>query len=95
MLKSELIRLVAQNLQVSNRDATKTVNLIFQAITEKLEEGEKVTIAGFGTFIVRNRQPYRAINPSTLQKINVPARKRVVFVPGSDIRKAVKTSKSK
>lgn len=55
MNKTELIAAVAEKATISKKDAENAVSAVIASITESLAGGEKVQIAGFGTFEVRER----------------------------------------
>lgn len=55
-------------------------------IIEALERGERVQLAGFGTFEARRRAARVARNPQTRQPIQVPAAVAAAFRPGSGLR---------
>ena len=59
------------------------------AITDSLAQGEKVTLVGFGTFLVQSRKARRGINPQTGDKIEIAAKDVPKFRPGRALREAV------
>ncbi len=89
MQKTDLIAQVAKNTGQSQVDTAKTVNAVLEAITAALKAGEKVTLTGFGTFEVRKTAARTGVNPSTRQKIQIPAGKRATFSAGSLLKAAV------
>lgn len=64
-----------------NLDAKKVVDKIFEKIKEKLKDGEKVVISGFGTFKVVEHLPAVRRNPRTNEKVMVGPLKKVRFKP--------------
>ncbi len=50
MNKTELIRTVAEQAGVSNKEALTVVNALLNVIGEELKNGGSVSITGFGTF---------------------------------------------
>ena len=46
-----------------------------------LENGEKVKVSGFGSFLVREKDARRGRNPQTDQSIVISGRKVLVFKP--------------
>ena len=48
-----------------------------------------MTIVGFGTFEVRDRQARKGVNPSTGEEIMIPATKVPAFKPGKSLREVV------
>ncbi|MGN1133296.1 MAG: HU family DNA-binding protein [Oscillospiraceae bacterium] len=89
MTKSELIAAVAEKNSLKKKDAEAIVSSVFDTVAEKLSNGEKVSIAGFGIFEVRDRAEKKAINPATKQPIVVPAKKVPAFKAGSALKEAV------
>ena len=73
MNKAELIAAAAEKAGLSKKDAEKVVNATFEAITEALVAGEKVSLVGFGSFDVKNRAERTGRNPMTREEITIPA----------------------
>ena len=75
MKKSELIKLLAENLEDHNEiDILLSVNLIQRSIVESLKNRKRVEIRGFGTFCLRDRKSIRARNPKSGESIELPKR---------------------
>ena len=62
----------AAGLEVK-KQATETVEAVFDTIAKTLSRGEEVAIAGFGTFRVARRAARMGINPRTGDKIQIAA----------------------
>lgn len=92
MTKNELARVVAAKTDLTVKDSEKAVAAVFEAITETLCVGEKVTIVGFGTFEVRERAEREGFNPAKGEKIVIPASKIPALKPGSALKNAVSES---
>ncbi len=93
MQKTDLIAQVAKATGQTQADTAKTINATLEAITAALKAGEKVTLTGFGTFEVRKTAARTGVNPSTRQKIHIPAGKRAAFSAGA-LLKAIVTGKA-
>ena len=89
MTKSELISAVAEKNSIKKKDAEAIVCSIIDIITDSLIKGEKVSIAGFGTFEVRQRAEKKAVNPATKEQIIVPAKKAPTFKAGKSLKESV------
>ena len=50
MNKAELIAAVAENAELTKKDAEKAVKAFIEVVTDELKKGEKVQVVGFGTF---------------------------------------------
>ena len=90
MTKTELIAKVAENAGISKKDATAAVAAVFEEITAALANGEKVAVAGFGNFEVRERAARTGRNPLTGEEIQIAASKAPAFKAGKALKDAVK-----
>ena len=63
MNKTELIAAVANEAEITKKDAEKAVKAVFSVISDSLTKGDKVQIIGFGTFEVRQRKAREGRNP--------------------------------
>ena len=89
MTKVELIAAVANEANLTKKDAEQAVNTALNAITEALKNGEKVTLVGFGTFEVRERPARKGRNPQTGAEITIEASKLPAFKAGKALKDAV------
>lgn len=90
MNKEELVERVAGKTGLTKKDALEAVNTTLTTITGALRKGDKVTLVGFGTFLVRRRAAREGRNPQTGAKIKIPARKVPAFSAGKDLKSAIK-----
>lgn len=88
--KAELIDSVASKTGITKKEATAAVDAVFSAIQDKLADGEKVQLIGFGNFEVRERAARKGRNPQTGAEIQIPASKVPAFKPGKALKDAVK-----
>lgn len=87
MNKQELITKMSEKADMTKVEATKALNAFIESVEEALEEGDKVTLVGFGTFEVRERAAREGRNPKNPdQKISIPARKAPVFKSGKGLK---------
>ena len=89
MNKTELVKAVAAEAGVSQKDAEAVVKATFDAITGAMAKGEKVQLIGFGTFEVRDRAAKESKNPRTGETIQCPAKKAPAFKAGKALKDAV------
>nr|3RHI_A Chain A, DNA-binding protein HU [Bacillus anthracis str. Sterne]3RHI_B Chain B, DNA-binding protein HU [Bacillus anthracis str. Sterne]3RHI_C Chain C, DNA-binding protein HU [Bacillus anthracis str. Sterne]3RHI_D Chain D, DNA-binding protein HU [Bacillus anthracis str. Sterne] len=90
MNKTELIKNVAQNAEISQKEATVVVQTVVESITNTLAAGEKVQLIGFGTFEVRERAARTGRNPQTGEEMQIAASKVPAFKAGKELKEAVK-----
>lgn len=88
MNKAELIDAIAEK-GLSKKDAEVALNATIEAIKEALKAGDKVQLAGFGTFAVKERAAREGINPRTGEKIAIAAAKVPTFAAGKNLKDAV------
>lgn len=88
--KTELINAVAEQADLSKKDATKAVDAVLDSITAALNSGDKVNLIGFGAFEVRERAARKGRNPQTGDEIEIAATKVPAFKPGKQLKDAVK-----
>ncbi len=89
MKKVELVEAVAEKAGLTKADATRAIDATFEAITEALKQGDKVTLVGFGTFGVSERAAREGRNPRTGAPVQIAARKAVSFKAGSALKDSV------
>ena len=88
MKKSELIKLLAENLEDHNEiDILLSVNLIQKSIVESLKNRKRVEIRGFGSFCLRDRKSIRARNPKSGESIELPKRSIPYFRASQILKK--------
>lgn len=89
MNKNELVAAVAAKAGISKKDSEAAVNAVIGTVAETLKAGDKVVLAGFGTFETRVRAARTGINPATKAKITIPASKAVAFKAGKALKDSV------
>lgn len=90
MNKAELIYRVSNETSMPRSHAEKAVVALLGAIEDALANGEKVTLVGFGSFMVHNRAGRTGRNPKTGESISIDAKKVVKFKAGTRLSSAVK-----
>lgn len=90
MNKQDLITAVAEQTDLTKKDADKAVNTVFDVIEKELVKGGKVQIIGFGTFSARQNKARKGRNPrNPEQLIDIPARMAPSFKAGKGLKDAV------
>lgn len=75
MNKLELVKEVSGRTALTQAATKDVVDAILEVITEELIKGEKVAIAGFGTFEVRERAERMGRNPQSGETMLIGASK--------------------
>ena len=89
MNKGDLINEVAKVLK-TKKDAQTAVDCVISSISNALQNGDTVSLVGFGSFKVAERKARVGRNPQTGAEIYIAARKVPKFVAGKGLRDAVK-----
>ena len=93
MNRTEMIDALADQFELSRRQANEVVNAIFHPseglIARSLKKGDKVSLPGFGTFDVRKRAAGMRRNPQTGESFKSPASKRPAFKAGASLKSLV------
>ena len=93
MNRTEMIDALADQFELSRRQANEMVNAIFHPseglIAKSLKKGDRVSLPGFGTFDVRKRAAGMRRNPQTGESFKSPASKRPAFKAGASLKSLV------
>ena len=90
MRKPELAAAVADQTGLTRNKASEVITIFTDEISAAAARGEDVTLTGFGTFSIRQREPREGRNPQTGASIRIPASKTVGFKPGKALKAAVR-----
>ena len=89
MNKTELVEAMAEAADISKAAAGRALDGMVAAITQALQDGDQVAIAGFGTFSVRERAARTGRNPQTGETIEIKASRNPAFKAGKGLKDAV------
>ena len=89
MNKTELIAAAAERAGLSKKDTEKAVNAVFEAIASAMAKGDRVQVAGFGIFEVKDREARVGRNPHTKEAIEIPATRVPAFKASKNLKDAV------
>ncbi|VVE55572.1 DNA-binding protein HU [Pandoraea iniqua] len=89
MNKSQLIEAVAKNAEQTKAQAAQSVDAVLDAIRIGLQEDGDVSLSGFGTFGVSQREARTGRNPATGEAIEIAASNAVKFKAGKTLKDAV------
>ena len=89
MNKSELVAAVADQAELSKKDAEKALKAFVDVVTDELKKGGKIQLVGFGSFEVTERAAREGINPLTKKPMSIPASKAPKFKAGKALKDTV------
>jgi DNA-binding protein HU-beta len=85
MNKSDLVDSIATAANISKSAAERGLNGMLTTMASAMEEGERVTLVGFGSFSVVDRAPRLGRNPKTGEKVPIPQRRGIRFRPSKEL----------
>ena len=86
MSKSELVKALADQANISLDEATLVVNTFVDSMKDSLLEGGRVEIRGFGSFKVKEYGSYAGRNPRTGEKVAVEPKRLPFFRAGKELK---------
>ena len=89
MNKSELIERLAERTGINVMQSEDVVNLIYRKMRDTMINGGRIEIRGFGSFVVKEYEPYRGRNPKTGEPIDVPGKKLPFFKVGKELKERI------
>ena len=89
MNKTELVAAMAEQTQLSKKDAEAALKAFIDVVSEEMKKGEKVQLVGFGTFEVSERAAREGRNPATGESMVIKASKAPKFKAGKALKDLV------
>lgn len=89
MTKADLVENIYQKTGFSKKESAEIVETVFDLIKSTLEEGEKIKIAGFGNFVVKEKATRRGRNPQTGDEIKISSRRILTFKPSQVLKNSI------
>jgi DNA-binding protein HU-beta len=91
MNKAELIEVISDKLGLAKREVEDVIDTMTDTITSKLQQGDEVTLTGFGAFSARTRKGRIGVNPRKVEeKIEIPPVTVPKFKAGKNLKEALK-----
>ena len=86
MNKTELVAAMAEQTNLSKKDAEAALKAFIDVVSEELKKGEKVQLVGFGTYEVSERAAREGRNPQTGETMKIAASKAPKFKAGKALK---------
>jgi DNA-binding protein HU-beta len=94
MTKQELVKALSQKTNITEIQAIAVIDAFIDQIKEQLSQGEKVTISGFGSFVLSQHKAKTFVNPKTGIAHELPERVLPHFKAGGVFRRMIKPAKN-
>jgi len=89
MTKADIVEKIYEKVGFSKKESAELVELVFDIVKSTLEQGDKIKIAGFGNFVVKEKADRRGRNPQTGEEITISARKILTFKPSQVLKASI------
>ena len=89
MNKEDLVKLVSEKTGITKKAAEQAQKTVIEGLSSALEKGDSISLVGFGSFKVVERAALEGRNPSTGEKMQIPASKVVKFTPSKSLKERV------
>ena len=89
MNKGDLIERVRSTGDLTRGQAESVVDAVLDSVKGAVRSGERVSLAGFGSFNPSSRAARTGRNPQTGQPVKIAAAKSVRFAPASAFKHAL------
>ena len=89
MNKSDLIDHIATQADLSKASATRALEAMIGGVEAALKAGDTVSLVGFGTFAVGEREARVGRNPRTGEELKIKAARIPKFRPGKGLKDAL------
>lgn len=89
MTKADIVENIYDKVGFSKKESAELVEMVFDIIKSTLEKGDKIKLAGFGNFVVKEKADRRGRNPQTGDEIIISARKILTFKPSQVLKASI------
>jgi integration host factor subunit alpha len=89
MTKADIVEKIYEKVGFSKKESAELVELVFDIVKSTLEQGDKIKIAGFGNFVVKEKSDRRGRNPQTGEEITISARRILTFKPSQVLKASI------
>lgn len=86
MIKADIVRSVAKQLQIKDKEALVVVDGIIDSLKDVIREHRRLEIRDFGVFQVKKRKERIGRNPRDKREYPIPARQVVTFRIGKELK---------
>lgn len=90
MSKSDIVAVVAARTGLTKAAGARVINAFLAEVSGSLLREGKVTLTGFGAFVIEGRKSRRGRNPRTGETITIPEAKVIRFRTGKRLKGVLK-----
>jgi integration host factor subunit alpha len=89
MTKADIAEKIQAVTGFTKKDSAEFLEVVFSIMKNTLESGEKIKVAGFGNFEVKQKKDRIGRNPQTGESITIEARRVLTFKPSMVLKNAI------
>lgn len=89
MNKKQLIKTIADQANITQKEANQIFSVAINAISGQLQHGETIRIAGFGNFTTKSSATRKIRNPSTGKITEITTQKSTIFKPSQTLKNLI------
>ena len=90
MNNKEFILELSKKTGYSSKDVTQYVSSLLNLMSQELQDGNSVSIQGFGTFDVKKKMERISVNPVTHQRMLIPPKLVLSYKPSVSLKEKFK-----
>ncbi len=90
MTKKDIVRTIAEQIELPQLRTKELVQRTFDALIDALVQEGRVELRNFGVFQIKKREARMARNPRTGERVPVQAKSVVTFKPGKEMEARVR-----
>ena len=90
MTKKDIVRTIAEQIELPQLRTKELVQRTFDALIDALVRDGRIELRNFGVFQIKTREARMARNPRTGEKVPVHAKRVVTFKPGKEMEARVR-----
>jgi len=87
--KADIAERIQNKLGLTKKDSLDMLESVLSLMKETLESGEKIKVAGFGNFEIKQKKDRKGRNPQTSETITIEARRVLTFKPSTVLKQAI------
>ena len=92
MNKRDLVEKMATDARLTKIQAARALDAFLDGVQASLIRGNRVTLVGFGSFMVAKRKSKRIRDPRHGTPMQIEARLVARFAPGLELKEAIENS---
>lgn len=86
MTNKDFLKALSERNDISAKEAQSLVDALTETMADSLDDGDTITIQGFGNFEVKKKLERIIVNPTTKQRQLIPPKLAIAFKPSNVLK---------